>query len=175
MKYLIPLSLPALVLLSAGCATPKPKPYTIQGHPIHDIVLVAKAPAASDVVQLPAGIYYPGFYNNGFGFGNTYNMVYVHPAGIKTRDLIGSWKDTVGGIMIDFDPETDPPRVYTLTSNGGGSAPIPDGFKFAVVKRGAAEQSGDAAMVQRKADSAMQDAAVRAAVQGALATPVRRR
>ena len=164
------LLLAVTAVFATGCAAPAKKPYTIQGHRIHDIVLVAKASAASERVILPAGVYYPSIYNNGFGFGNSYWMVYMPPQGIMRKGLFGNWVNATGGVRIDFDPAKREPGVYMFTENGGGSAPLPPGFQYTIVKRTAGSQDPVASAVRERANDQMMRGARDAAVQGVLST-----
>lgn len=164
------LLLAAVAFFTTGCAAPAKKPYSIQGHPIHEIILVAKAPAASERVILPAGVYYPSFYNNGFGFGNSYWMVYMPPQGIMRKGMFGNWIPTTGGVRIDFDPPKGEPMVYMFTGNGGGSVPLPSGFKYTIVKRPPGSNDPHASAAQERANNELSRAGRDAAVQGVLST-----
>jgi hypothetical protein len=163
-----------LLVLSAvfatGCAAPAKKPYTIQGHPINEIALVAKAPAAGERVILPAGVYYPSLANTGFGFGNTYWMVYMPPQGIMRKGLFGNWVNATGGVRIDFDPPRRPANVYMFTENGAGSAPLPPDFKYTIVKRPPGSDDLAANATQARANDALMRGARDAAVRGVLST-----
>jgi hypothetical protein len=128
----------AVALSLAACATPGGASSTIQGRDPHRVVLLAKNGVEAKGVRLPPGYYYPVLEHAGGGLGKQSSyVVYMHPEGLMTKNLLGQWSRAEGGILIECDPSANVPNTFIYGEGTWGGRVISPGVISLVAREDA--------------------------------------